>query len=94
MSLRADSMAQKRLDEEEKEIKTINQLKADNKHLNELLKQALKDYDRTLKTIAEIKEIAEKNLNIHSCTFTGCGYDLITNQILQKINQCEVNNEV
>ena len=33
MSLRADFMAQKRLDEEEKEIKTINQLKAKNEEL-------------------------------------------------------------
>ena len=33
MSLRADFMAQKRLDEEEKEIKTIDQLKAENKEL-------------------------------------------------------------
>ena len=39
------------------------------------------------KALKEIKEIAENNLNIHSCAFTGCGYDLITNQILQKINE-------
>ena len=37
--------------------------------------------------LEEIREIAEKNLNIHSCAFTGCGYDLITNQILQKISE-------
>ena len=41
-------------------------------------------------TLAEIKEIAEKNLNIHTCAFKGCGYDLITKQILQKISECEV----
>ena len=44
-------------------------------------------------TLTEIKEIAEKNLNIHTCAFKGCGYDLITKQILQKISECEVGNE-
>ena len=38
MSLRADFMAQKRLDEEEKEIKTINQLKAENEILEKVNK--------------------------------------------------------
>ena len=42
---------------------------------------------RLEQALEEIKEIAEKNLNIHSCAFTGCGYDLITNQILQKISE-------
>ena len=37
MSLKADFMAQKRLDEEEKEIKTINQLKAENEDLKKQL---------------------------------------------------------
>lgn len=46
-------------------------------------------YCDLLKTLTEIKEIAEKNLNIHSCAFTGCGYDLITSQILQKISEVE-----
>lgn len=45
-------------------------------------------------TLADIKEIAEKNLNIHTCAFKGCGYDLITKQILQKINEVEdANND-
>ena len=44
------------------------------------------------KCLQEIKEIAEKNLNIHTCAFKGCGYDLITKQILQKISECEGNN--
>ena len=85
MSLRADFMAQKRLDEEEKEIKTINQLKADNKYLNELLYQALKDYDRTLKTLTEIKEIAEKRNYLD--------YNECLDDILQKISECEGNDE-
>lgn len=99
MSLRADFMAQKRLDEEEKETKTISQLKADNKHLNELLKQALKDYDRTLKTLAEIKEIAENNKHSFLC-FTAFESDTIevNNEpmatILQKIKECEVDNDL
>jgi len=41
------------------------------------------------KKLTEIKEIAEKNLNIHTCAFKGCGYDLITKQILQKIGEVE-----
>lgn len=85
MSLRADFMAQKRLDEEEKEIKTINQLKADNNYLNELLKQALKDYYRTLKTLAEIKEIAE---HPKGCCIICDRLD----KILQKINEAENDN--
>ena len=85
MSLRADFMAQKRLDEEEKEIKTINQLKADNKYLNELLNQALKDYDRTLKTLTEIKEIGE------TCSFTDNSELLLSRieHILEKISEVE-----
>ena len=47
----------------------------------------IKKNKRLEQTLAEIKEIAEKNLNIHSCAFTGCGYDLITNQILRKISE-------
>ena len=39
MSLRADFMAQKRLDEEEKEIKTIDQLRAKNEELEKELRQ-------------------------------------------------------
>ena len=73
MSLRAYFMAQKRLDEEEKEIKTINQLKADNKHLNELLNQALKDYDRTLNTLAEVKEVLQLYNNTTIGTDKGNG---------------------
>ena len=49
------------------------------------------DCNKLYKTLTEIKEIAEKNLNIHTCAFKGCGYDLITKQILQKISECEVN---
>ena len=45
---------------------------------------------RYKQAIEEIEDIAEKNLNIHTCAFKGCGYDLITKQILQKISECEV----
>lgn len=51
----------------------------------------LKDnYRKLYQTLTEIKEIAEKNLNVHTCAFKGCGYDQITKQILQKISECEV----
>lgn len=43
-----------------------------------------KKYKNALK---EIRDIAEENLNVHTCAFKGCGYDLITSQILQKINE-------
>lgn len=61
----------------EKETQRIEKIIAQTKAKK--YKQALND----------IKKIAEKNLNIHSCAFTGCGYDLITSQILQKINEVE-----
>ena len=76
----------------EQETKDYAELKADNKHLNGLLNQALKELEQSREAIEKIKEIAEKNLNIHTCAFKGCGYDLITKQILQicdEVNQCE-----
>ena len=47
----------------------------------------IKELLKLKQALTEIKEIAEKNLNIHSCSFTGCGYDLITKQILEKISE-------
>ena len=51
------------------------------------LKRKEEECEELKEALTEIKEIAEKNLNIHSCAFTGCGYDLITNQILRKISE-------
>ena len=50
----------------------LDQLKSDNKHLNDLLNQALKDYDKARETLTEIKEIAEHCINKDICTF--CDY--------------------
>jgi uncharacterized phage infection (PIP) family protein YhgE len=69
------------------EIKELAELKAENKHLNDLLNQALKDYEKVRETLAEIKEIAEPY-------YTLCSKDSPVAQILQKINECEGENEV
>ena len=37
----------------------LDQLKAKNKHINDLLNQALKELEKTIETLAEIKEIVE-----------------------------------
>ena len=38
----------------------LDQLKAENKHINDLLNQALKELEKTRETLTEIKEIAEE----------------------------------
>lgn len=54
---------------EAEEGKEINaELKAENKHFNDLLNQALKDYDKAVQTLTEIKEIVENSIN--------CSYEL------------------
>ena len=59
MSLRADFMAQKRLDEEEKEIKTIDQLKAEN---DSLKRQLQFEFDETLLQYSNTIEDLQKQL--------------------------------
>jgi hypothetical protein len=80
------------------EIKELAELKAENKHLNDLLNQALKELEKTREILAEIKEIAEilapmteeyENCldrdRCFECDFTEyCSYFNIK-QILQKI---------
>ena len=39
----------------------LDQLKSENKHLNDLLHQALKELEKTRKTLTEIKEICNNN---------------------------------
>ena len=41
------------------EKQQLDQLKAENKHINDLLNQALKELEKTRETLTEIKEIAE-----------------------------------
>ena len=63
----------------------LDQLKAENKHLNDLLNQALKELEKTRETLTEIKEIAK-----NGC-YDDCGMPLDElSIILQKISECEV----
>ncbi len=66
-----------------------NQLKSENKHLNDLLNQALKDYEKTRETLTEIKEIACREAE--TSRYNG---SYIWKQILQKISECEGNDEL
>jgi hypothetical protein len=97
MSLRADFMAQKRLDEEEKEIKTTNQLKTENEILEKdkanlaVITETLKVQFKQLKqTLVEIKEIAYELTNEEYTDFI----ESKQKQILQKISECEVDNDL
>ena len=53
-------------------IKQLDQLKSENKHLNDLLNQALKELEKARETLTEIKKIAEHCINKDICTF--CDY--------------------
>ena len=77
----------------------LDQLKLENKHLNDLLNQALKELEKTRETLTEIKEIAEKCCinqatldceNYDDCTQCGrISDDEGIQQILQKISEVE-----
>ena len=80
------------------EGKEINaELKAENKHINDLLNQALKELEKTRETLTEIKEHFDEEcklckanyINITDKICEECEYK----QILQKISECEVGNE-
>ena len=72
----------------------LDQLKAENKHLNDLLNQALKELEKTRETLTEIKEFfneeciicKENYINITGEICEECKYK----DILQKISECEV----
>ena len=77
-------------------LQQLDQLKAENKYLNDLLNQALKELEKTRETLTEIKEIAEPFCDACQefepeknkiCMY--CNYG----KILQKISECEVKNE-
>jgi hypothetical protein len=71
------------------EIKELAELKSENKHLNDLLNQALKELEKTRETLTEIKEIAEEIEE--ECGYLGFGScaNEAKEQILQKISEVE-----
>ena len=85
--------------------KREEELKAENKHLNDLLNQALKELEKTRETLTEIKEIAEKIDDSGGCAYgdydcnncssleqeTVCTYK-VKKLILQKISEVEDAN--
>ena len=66
-------------------LNQLDQLKSENKHLNDLLNQALKELEKTRETLTEIKEIAEIRKDDIN--------DWLAKEILQKISECEGNDE-
>ena len=81
----------------------FKQLKSENKHLNDLLNQALKDYEKARETLTEIKEIADKIDDGGGCAYgdydcdncssldqkTVCTYNKVKKILLQKISEVE-----
>ena len=65
----------------------LDQLKAENKHLNDLLNNALKELEKARENLTGIKEIAEfyNNSNMDDICYQDGIYE-----ILQKISECEV----
>ena len=68
-------------------VKQLDQLKAENKRLNDLLNQALKDYEKAMQTLNEIKQIASREAE--TSRYNG---SYTWKQILQKISECEGND--
>ena len=75
----------------------IDQLKAENEHLSEKEEEAkhyLEEAEKFKKCLTEIKEIAKENIRIADLEGLNgvyrCG---LATQILQKINECEVEDE-
>lgn len=82
----------------------LDQLKADNEHLSEKEEEAkhyLEEAEKFKNCLIEIKEIAEKTLNMvdYKTYFKRDNKSLkqegfkALNEILQKISECEVNND-
>ena len=69
-------------------LQEYDKLKSENKHLNDLLNQALKDYEKTKDTLTEIKEIA----NDFYLDGEYCKVESLALEILRKIS--EVTNDM
>jgi methionine synthase II (cobalamin-independent) len=76
------------------EIRELAELKADNKHLNDLLNQALKELEQSREAIEKIKELIQKEINDceHCDDCASCEYNCCTKQILQIISEVENEN--
>ena len=92
--LRYSKQRNKRICDLEQEIQ---KLKSENKHLNDLLNQALKELEKTRETLTEIKEITENGKRFaERYMITGeqkANVLTYANAILQKISECEGNDE-
>jgi predicted RNase H-like nuclease (RuvC/YqgF family) len=86
------------LQEELKEVlEQLDQLKAENKHLNDLLNQALKELEKTRETLTEIKEIAITGLEgfCPKCSRKECeDNNCIETAIRDILQKCEVLNDI
>lgn len=71
----------------------LDLLKAENKHLNDLLNQALKELEQSREAIEKIKELIQKEINDceHCDDCESCEYNCCTKQILQI---CDEVNDV
>lgn len=49
-------------------LNQLDQLKSENKHLNDLLNQALKDYEKVIQTLTEIKEMCKEEKGWVNCS--------------------------
>ena len=69
----------------------FDQLKSENKHLNDLLNQALKDCEKARETLTEIKELIQSDYctEIGSCEFCAEIGNCLNRKILQKISEVE-----
>ena len=67
------------------EIKELAELKADNKHLNGLLNQALKELEEHREAFEKVRELIQKEIADceHCDDCTNCEYNCCTRQILQ-----------
>jgi uncharacterized protein YukE len=72
----------------------LDQLKTENKHLNDLLNQALKELEKTRETLTEIKKICNKESGWVNCSNNmPTETAIFAEQILQKISECEGKDE-
>ena len=65
----------------------IKRLEQENKHLNDLLNQALKEQEEFRIALEEIREIAEKAVNSNDCYVYMYAGKMYCKPILNKINE-------